>query len=182
MKTDFLAPAYASRALTLACQTAINLIFETTPEGGMYFLSPGMKSYLSLGAGVCRGGTKAGGYSWYVVGGYLFRVSSAGATHNVGAVPGSGRVWLVANESQLVVMHSAGWHVVTLSSLAYAPVTDSPTTAQGDYLGGRIYCPLDDGTYGWTELNSASALDSLSFASAETLPDAVIAVAEDHGE
>ena len=91
-------------------------------------------------------------------------------------------LWLVANESQLVVMHSAGWHVVTLSTLAYAAVADSPTTAQGDYLGGRMYYPLEDGTYGWTELNSASALDSLSFASAETLPDPVIAVAEDLGE
>lgn len=183
MKTAFLGPAYRSRSLPIACQTAINLIFEPTPEGeGMYFVSPGMKPYVSLPGSSCRGQAKAGGYAWFVIGTTLYRINSLGTWNAVGTVPGVGRVALVANESQLVVMHSVGWHVVTLSTLAYAAVPDSPTTAQGDYLGGRIYYPLQDGTVGWTELNSASALDSLSFASAETLPDKVLAVAEDHGE
>ncbi len=183
MKTDFLGPAYKSRSLPLACQTAINLIFEPTQDGGgMYFVSPGMKPYLSLTGESCRGAIVAGGNAWFVIGTTLYRLGGAGSWGVIGAVPGVGRVSLVANESQLVVMHSSGWHVVTLSSLAYTAVPDSPTTAQGDYLGGRIYYPREDGTYGWTELNSASALDSLSFASAETMPDPVVAVVEDHGE
>jgi hypothetical protein len=91
-------------------------------------------------------------------------------------------VTIEANDTQVVVMHSEGWNVVTLATLAYAAVPDSPTTAQGCYLGTRIFFPNSNGTYGWTEVGQAATLDALNFASAESRTDPVIACYSDKRE
>jgi hypothetical protein len=186
MKTAFLGPAYKSRSLPLACQTAINLIFEAAAPGsgeqGMFYLAPGLSLWTTVGTGPHRGAITAAGYVWCVSGDKLYRVAQDKSVTQIGSVPGSGRVGLVANESQLVVMHEAGWHICTMASLAYVSVTDAPLTSQGTYIGGRIVFPQDDGTYGWTDLNNAATLDALNFASAEYDTDAAIATYADHGE
>jgi hypothetical protein len=186
MKTAFIGPAYKSRSLPLACQTAINLIFEPGAPGsgeqGMFYVAPGLLLWDTIGTGPIRAMKVAAGAVWVVSGTKLYRCTAQNASVEVGTVPGTSRVTLEANDSQLVVMHDAGWHVCTMSSLAYASVTDAPTTAQGTYIGGRVVFPQDDGTYGWTALNTASALDALDFASAEYDTDAAVATFADHGE
>lgn len=186
MKAAFLGPAYKSRSLPLACQTAVNLILEPAAQGsgeqGMFFVAPGLLHWLTVGTGPIRGMLTAAGYLWVVSGTSLYRVSAGQSVTSVGTVPGAGRVTLIANETQLVVMHEQGWRICTMASLAFTTVTDAPTTAQGTYIGGRIVFPQDDGTYGWTPLNNASALDALDFASAEYDTDAAVATYADHGE
>lgn len=186
MQTNFLGAAYESRSLPLAGQTLVNLFFEPAPPGsaeeGMFYGSPGLNLFSNIGAGPIRGATTAGGYAWVVSGGELYRVSATRAALLVGSVPGSGRVTVVNNDTQVVVMHSAGWHVVTIATLSYGAVPDAPTTAQGTYQDSYVIFPNSNGTYGWTAIGNASSLDALSFASAEAQPDPIIAVLSDHRE
>jgi hypothetical protein len=42
--------------------------------------------------------------------------------------------------------------------------------------------PNENGTYGWSNIDDASTLDTLSFASAEAQPDPIISVLSDHRE
>lgn len=185
MRSNFLASAYTSRSVPLAGQTCVNLFFEPAPDGaaemGMFYGSPGLKLHATVGDGPHRGAVTVNGVAYVVSGGSLYKIVSGVATL-VGSVPGTGRVCLVRNETQLVVMHSAGWHVLTIASGAYAAVTDAPTTAQGCYQDSYIVYPLENGTYGWTTIGNASSLDALNFASAEGNPDPTIGTLSDHQE
>ena len=186
MKTNFLLPAYKSRSLPAACLTCVNLSFEQVPGGqpeqGFYFVPFGYTEAYTVGTGPIRGAVTGFGYGWVVSGAQLFRVASGGTSTLVGAVPGSGRVSLSINDTQVLVAHSAGWHIVTASSLVYAAVVDAPTTAQAPYYESRFFFPNTNGTYGWSELSNGAALDALSFNSAEAQPDPVVALLADHRE
>lgn len=186
MKMDFLGAAYASRSLPLAAQTLVNLFYEPAPPGsaeqGMFYGSPGLKLLTTLGTGPVRGADYASGYGWVVSGSELYRVDSYGVATLVGTVPGSGRVTIVHNDTQLVVMHSEGWHVATISDLSYGAVPDAPTTAQGAYQDGYVVFPNTNGTYGWTAIGNAQSIDALDFASAEAQPDPIVSVLSDHRE
>jgi hypothetical protein len=88
----------------------------------------------------------------------------------------------VHNDTQLVVMHSSGWHSVTIATLSYGAVPGAPTTAQGTYQDSYIVFPNTNGTYGWTAIGNAQSVDALDFASAEAQPDPIISVLSDHRE
>jgi hypothetical protein len=186
MKTIFLGGAYESRSTPLAGQTLVNLFFEPAPEGaaemGMFYGSPGLRALCAPGSGPIRGMATANGNAWVVSGDALYRVTPAGLATEIGKVPGSGRCCLARNDTQLVVMHSEGWHVVTLASSAYAVVANAPTTAQGTYQDSYLVFPNANGTYGWTAIGDASSLDALDFASAEAQPDPILSVLSDHRE
>lgn len=186
MRTNFLGAAYESRSLPLAGQTLVNLFYEPAPPGsadeGMFYGAPGLSLYATVGTGPIRGAVTAAGASWVVSGTELYRVTSPGAQTLVGTVPGSGRVTVLNNDTQIVVMHSAGWHVATIADLSYGAVPGSPTTAQGAYQDSYIVFPNANGTYGWTAIGNAQSLDALNFASAEAQPDPIIAVLSDHRE
>lgn len=185
MNVDFLGPAYKSQSLPLSCQTVVNLVFEPAApgqQGGMLIERPGLVSWLTIGSGPLRGGRVLKGYGWVVSGNTLYRVATDGTLTSIGTVPGSGWVSIEENETQIVVAHSAGWHVHNPVSMTWNSVPDSPTTAQTTYMAGRVYFPLENGTYGWTELNTASSIDALNFASAEFRPDPTRAVWSDNGQ
>lgn len=148
----------------------------------MFYGSPGLRLFANVGGGPIRGADTAGGFGWVVSGDSLYKVTAAGVATLIGEVPGAGRVCLQHNDTQLVVMHSAGWHVLTLATLSYGSVPDSPTTAQGTYQDSYIVFPQANGTYGWTAIGNAASLDALNFASAEAQPDPIIAVLSDHRE
>lgn len=186
MKTNFFLPAYQSRSRAAACLTCVNLSFEQVPGGlleeGFYFVPFGYTEAYTIGTGPIRGAVTGFGYGWVVSGAQLFRVTAAGATTLIGAVPGTGRALLSVNDTQVLVAHSAGWNIVTASSLAYIAVAGAPSTAQATYYESRFFFPNSNGTYGWSELANATALDALSFNSEESSPDPVVAVLADHRE
>lgn len=186
MKTNFLGASYESRSLPLAAQTLVNMFYEPAPPGsadeGMFYGSPGLKLFAEVGVGPIRGAAYAHGSGWVVSGQKFYQVTWSGAATEIGDVPGSGRVHILSNDTQIVVMHSLGWHVLTLRGWTYGYVPESPTTAQGTYQDSYIVFPNVNGTYGWTNIGNAQFLDALNFASAEAQPDPIIAVISDHRE
>ncbi len=186
MRTNFLGSAYEARSLPLAGQTLVNLFFEPAPPGsaeqGMFYGAPGLSAYATVGTGPIRDAHYAANYGWVVSGSEFYRVGPTGVQTLIGTCPGSGRVRIVHNDTQVVVMHSAGWHVVTIADLSYGAVPDAPTTAQGTFQDSYVIFPNANGTYGWTDIGNAQSLDALNFASAEAQPDPIISVLSDHRE
>jgi hypothetical protein len=148
----------------------------------MFYNAPGCKLWATVGTGPIRGEHYAGGYGWVVSGSTLYRVATDGTTTTVGTIPGTGRVCMVHNDTQLAVMHSAGWEAVTLSTLSIGSVSGAPTTAQGTFQDSYVAFPLENGTYGWTAIDNLQSIDPLDFASAEAQPDPIVAVLSDHRE
>lgn len=148
----------------------------------MFYNTPGCKPWITVGTGPIRGEHYAANYGWVVSGAALYRIAPAGTITYVGAIPGSGRVHMEHNDTQLAVMHSAGWEVVTIATLGIGSVADAPTTAQGTYQDSYVVFPNTNGTYGWTAIDDAQSLDALNFASAEAQPDPIVSVLSDHRE
>lgn len=109
MKTDFLGAAYQSRSLPLAGQTLVNLFYEGAPPGaadeGMFYNAPGLNLLSTVGTGPIRGAHTAAEYGWVVSGSALYRVAADGTSTSVGTIPGTDRVHMEHNDTQLVVMH-----------------------------------------------------------------------------
>lgn len=147
----------------------------------MFYGSPGLKLYATLGTGPIRGAHQAKGYGWVVSGNALYRVTGGEGTL-VGTIPGTGRVCMQDNDTQLAVMHNLGWESVTFSTLSVGSVPGAPTTAQGTFQDSYVVFPLANGTYGWTAIDNLQSIDPLSFASSEAQPDPVVSILSDSRE
>ena len=96
----------------------------------MFFGSPGRRLFTTIGTDPIRGAHTAFGSGWVVAGSSLYKVASTGGTTLIGTVPGSGRVCIVNNDIQLVIMHETGWHILaSKDATTLTAVTDAPTTA-----------------------------------------------------
>jgi hypothetical protein len=108
----------------------------------MFFGAPGRRLFTTLGSAPIRGQHAAFGYGWVVAGPSLYRVSSTGVATLLGNIPGTGRVTIVNNDIQLVVMHDSGWKLLaTATDTSITDVPGAPTTAQGTYQDSYIIYP-----------------------------------------
>lgn len=148
----------------------------------MFYNAPGCKLWATVGTGPIRGEHTASGAGWVVSGSELYGVNSAGVATLIGTIPGSGRVHMEHNDTQLAIMHTQGWHVLDLGTHVLTAISGCPTTAQGTYQDSYIVFPNTNGTYGWTPIDDAATVDALNFASAEAQPDPIVAVLSDHRE
>lgn len=186
MKTRFLGQAYQSRSPILASQTAINIYAEST-EGnsddvGAYYGTPGLLSKFQ-GTGEVRGmHPAADGNLYAVIGSAVYRINKSFSAQNLGNLPsGTGRVSITDNGLQVVFAHALGWHFVTFTGPAIAPVTGSPlnsiVTPTDNYV---IFTEEVGGEFGITALADLSSIDPLDVATAEGLPDNLVSVLADH--
>lgn len=186
MRTDFLGKAYTSRSLPLAAQTLINLVAEQNESGagdaGMFYNAPGLLVQYDFGDGPHRGSLESGDFAWVVSGDTLYRYTSPSSVTVVGTIPGTARVSMAANDTQVVVAHETGWLVVTKATLATVSPINAPANSVITYQDSYIIFVLPNGTYGWTNIGDATDIDVLNFASAEGNPDPIIAPLSDHRE
>lgn len=106
----------------------------------MFFGTPGLSLNQTIGTGPFRGAHTANGIGYVVSGAQLYSITN-GVASLIGSVGGSGIVCIQHNDVQLVVMHSAGWSVLTFATNVYADVPGAPTTAQGTYQDSYIVFP-----------------------------------------
>lgn len=187
MKLPFLGQAYASRSPILASQTLINLYAEGT-EGnsgdvGAFYGTPGLASIVAA-SGAVRGLRVAGGRLYAAIGSRAYRIDSSYNAVDLGALPyDTSPVAIIDNGSQVAFAHSQGWHWVSFSGAAIAPVSGSPIgsilTEMDNYV---IFTTSSLGQFGITALADLSTIDPLDIASAEGAPDNLVSVIADHRE
>jgi hypothetical protein len=123
------------------------------------------------------------GYAYAVVGANVYKVDDAFSATLIGALTTStGRVSIAENGLQLVIAHTAGWHLVDLSTNVMTAVPGAPLDSIITYQDGYVIFTRSGDTFGITGLSNAGALDPLDFASAEGSPDYTISVLSDHRE
>jgi len=188
VKTNFLGGFYAVRSLPLAAQTCVNLYLEINESGngedGVLMGTPGLTTLVQLISGPVRGLRTVLGYLYAVSAQNVYRIDPTLHVTLLGSLPNSsGPVSITDNGEQVLFSHRDGWHFCTLTGFLQtvsdpdAPV-DSIVTCQDGYV---LFTDTDD-RFGITALNDVSAIDPLDIATAEGVPDGLVALVSDHRE
>lgn len=180
------------RSIPLTAETLVNMYAEQAPGGsrsGVIAVGcPGILGFADISAGFVRGvhWVPGEGTLWVVVGLVLYKISEAGTATNIGAIGGYGRVSMADNGTELVITTEAITYIVTLATNTLAAVTDSdfPNADTVAFLGGYFFFNNNQtgsaGQLFWSEIYGGSTYDALDFATAENVPDNLVAVWRDH--
>lgn len=186
----FFGVGLASNVPNVSAQRRENVYLEFRQEDDKTRIvalgTAGLDSLVNTGGYASRGSYVMGDYLYFVAANLLYRMDSQGT---VSAALGtlltqSGRVQMSDNGIELMVVDGTYGYILTISSMVFARITD------GDFPGGDTVCFLDGrffvndpGTgafYGSAAYNGAS-WSATDFATAESSPDALMAVSQDRG-
>jgi hypothetical protein len=174
----------AGRSRKWTSENLVNMYAE--PSRGLsasqvvLYSAPTPRIFAATGAAAnVRGQINAAGTHVAVIGNSLYTVDSTGAVVNRGFVDGSGLVDMAFDGGTVSIVTSARAYVYVPSSGALNEILDP------DLLNPTSCCTVDEytlftrrgtGTFQWSDLSDATSYNALSFASAETSPDNLIAV------
>jgi hypothetical protein len=170
-----------------SAQRMVNCYLEQAPPGSEveFYVrqSWGIDDWATPGTGVLRGGNIVRGVLYVVIGTTAWRITNTGASASLGTVPGTGRVVIRGDETNVVflagrVMYE--WDGSTFSQVsdADAPSTDWLENMDGYYIGSDA----NTGQFKISSNRDVQVWDALDFASAEDYPDDIVTGIVDHGE
>jgi len=183
-----------SRAFGMPPVRLINMITEATPLREerpyaayvglreIHYSRPGLTTGLNLGEGPIRAvfqAPPAFGGGLIVVSGTTAYNGTTGAA--IGTIPGTGLVrWAVSRSQMVMVAAGVAYLYDATTGGAFTPMTLSALGPVLDvaYLAGRfIYAQVGSDQFYWSDIDDASSVDGLSFATAEDSPDVITALA-----
>ena len=180
------------RSLRLSAELLTNMYAEQAPDGARSQVvavgCPGAIEFTDISTSLLRGvyWVSSNKTLWVVCGLVLFKVSAGGVATSVGAIGGFGRVSMSDNGVQLVITTEAITYIVTLATDTLTAVTDSdfPNADTVAFLGGYFFFNNNQtgssGQLFWSEIYEGTTYDALDFATAENVPDNLVAVWRDH--
>ncbi len=172
----------------MSAQTCVNLYLEVNESGngqdGVLLGTPGLSARLQLTGGPVRGLRTVLGLLFAVCGQNVYRIDTSYAATLLGTLPNSaGPVSITDNGTQVLFSHKQGWHFCTLTGpLQQVSDPDAPLDAIVTCQDGYVLFTDTDDRFGITALNNVSAIDPLDIATAEGVPDGLIALVSDHRE
>lgn len=166
------------RSYGVQYQKLENLLVEPIPGGKvMRFSRGGLSESYTVGTGPVRGLFQASG----LFNGDKFSVSGTSLYRGadlVSAVSGTDDIRWAASSSQLVPVANNQAYLYNGTMLSTIAMPDFQPVSDTVYLAGRfVYSVFGAGRFYWSEVNDAANIDPLSFATAETGPDAIIGMA-----
>ena len=189
MKTPILGGASVARSVNAADNRLINLFPEAIPEGGKepgwLNRAPGLRLLATVGSGPIRGLWSVGNDAYVVSGTELYRVNSSWVATYIDAVSGTGPVSMADNGTQLFIACNGPSYIYNVFTGVFARITDIdfPVSVTVGYLDGYfVFNPPGSQQVWVTSLLDGTSVDPLDFASAEGLPDGLVALIVDHRE
>jgi len=181
--------SYALDARQASNARLVNAYAEAAPTGGKSPLfarvSPGVLANATVGNGPGRGLLATRGTLYAVSGGTLYSVENGAATE-LGSIAGAGRVYMAANQSELVVV-VPGVAGYVWDGTALTQITDSDFTTRSpgavDFLDNYLlFVDQGSGRFFSSDLADAESYDALNFATAEVAPDDLVTLATNQRE
>jgi hypothetical protein len=171
----------------LAAQTCVNLYTEYNEAGGedgAFYGTPGLIQKAALNPGQGRAlKTSGDGSVLYAVCGFnVYQIDPSWRTTLIGTLSTArGQVSAAANDTQVVFAHSGGFSYTTGTSLA--TVANAPGNGIITFMDGYgVFTERSDGQFGLTAINDFSSIDPIDVATAEALPDNLVAAHADQRE
>ena len=183
MDFPFIGSAYESESPFVSAQRCVNWYLEKSPDGGRtpfaLYPTPGMSAFSALSA-EAQAVHLVNNRLFCAVSGTLYEVSTTGALTSRGPIANTGYAKMINNGVQLLILTGSLAYVLNLDT----NILSSSTNA---YLNGAIECVVVDGYGVFAEAASQRVritspydfltIDPNDFASAEGLPDNIVAVA-----
>lgn len=176
--------SYRHTSPVVATARLMNVYAEQSVEKGPLALrrSPGIRHVAQHGKGPCRGLDVMAGVLFGVIGTDLVRIADNGAMTVIGTIPGTSRVSMANNGSQMVVTADGLGFLVT-SNVVPMPDTDFRFAGQVGFVDQFILAvELNSGRFFHSDLANAASWDPLNFATAESSPDNLVGLVVDHQE
>jgi hypothetical protein len=154
------------------------------------FGTPGITQIATSGSSatdINRGAWDLGGVPYFVNGTTLYKLTVSTATGsevwtltNKGTIPGSGRVSMADNGTQLMILIPGSNGYIYTESGGLTQIVDADFTANGDpqyvvFIDGYFACSTDGKKWIVSALKDGMSWNALDFGTAESDPDAVIA-------
>ncbi len=180
----FIGPGYQGRSRAVNSQRCVNLYLEIDQANGKTPLAlygmPGLTTLVTPTTGPVRGAREVQGRCFFVVGSGLYEISSSMSATLRGTIgTSSGFVDMEDCGTQLMLVDGQYGYTLTLASNTFAQITDP------DFPNGTKSVTFQDGyfiivEYGTQKFyvsatNDATSWDALDFASAEGIPDDLVA-------
>lgn len=145
-------------------------------------LIPGLTTFVTLATSPVRGIHRMGDTLYAVAGARLYSISSAGVATDLGAIPGSGRVAMADNGTELAIVGGTTGYVYSGGSIT-TPANLPAAVSDVAYIDGYILWTKDaSGQFVISALNNATSYDALDIATVEGAPDNLVGVMVDHRE
>ena len=179
--------SYQSRSRPLSSQRLVNLYPEVQPDDAKgklaLFGAPGLRRFATLPKGPVRGLHAMGGSLLAVGGDTLYSISSTGSVKALGTVGiGSMPVAITDNGTQLAVASGGAVYVYASGSVTQVGAGVLPSVTGMAFLDGYGIWIEASGRFGISHINDLTQWDALDYATAESSPDGLMAVAVDHRE
>lgn len=145
-------------------------------------LIPGLAVFATLSTSPVRGIHRMGDVLYAVAGARLYSVNSAGVATDRGSIPGSGRVRMADNGTQLAIVSSNVGYVLSSGSIT-TPTNLPAAVSDVAYIDGYIlWTVASNDTFVISALNDATTYDVLDIATVEGSPDDLVGLIVDHRE
>lgn len=188
----FVGPSNQARSLNADSQRTLNCYVELDNTSARapiaLYGTPGTETRFTLAAAPVRAVIVAGGYSWWVAGNVVYRVSTSYAITTVGYLGTyKGPVSMASNGSEILIVDGERGYLVSVAAVTMAQITDDAfpdRVTQATFQDG-FFIVAGDGT-GKFYINETpydgSKWNGLDFASAEGSPDNTVGLISDHRE
>jgi hypothetical protein len=184
----FVGPAYEAPSLSVNHQRCVNFLLEIdknqakTPTA-LYGV-PGLEQLADIAGGVFKGLIEVNGDLYGVVGQAFGKVNPDWTFTGIGSFPGTGRITLVDNGLQVLLLDGLSGWVYDIAAPTWTQITDPGFvygSTQATYQDGYGIVALPDSQqFGISGLYDFMTWDAIDFASAEGLPDDVSTVISNH--
>jgi hypothetical protein len=162
----------------------INWYVEKAPEKARYPLvlhpTPGLLLFATVGTGPIRGMLSFAGALWVVSGPSLYVIDNNGVAIEVGAIGGSGHVYMIENGIHLGIATDGPSYAANLDGIIPLPEGSFVGAAYQDGYG--IFAKGGTETFWITGIDDMTTIGALDFSSTDAFADYLMGCVSDHRE
>lgn len=179
----------AGRSPPITAERLINAYAEAAAPGAKtpvaVYGTPGIGDFATLGAGPVRGFFEMNGILYAVSSDEFYEIDSDGAeTVRGSGITGGAPVSIEGNGSQIEIVNGTAGYTYTPSTTTFAAISDPDFEVANTiaFLGGYFALDRKDtNQFGLSDLLDGTSYSALMYASAETSPDRILSVVNNHG-
>src|SRR3990167_1269395 len=159
----------------------INAFVEVTEEGKPalpIYCAPGLDAFASpTDGGACRGMIDFDTKLLALSGNKFISVDFAGTVTDVGTITGNKNAFFASNAAstpQVAIVMDGQAFVYSGGTLSSISDVDLPSPNSVFFLDQRVIFTISDGRLFWSDIDDVTAINALSFATAEGAPDGLV--------